>query len=44
MNILGIIANWGRLLEMMEVKLPDIISGSITFENILSIKALEWLE
>ena len=24
-------------------KLPDIMSGSITFENILSIKVLEWL-
>ena len=27
----------------MAVKLPDIISGSITFENILSIKVLERL-
>ena len=27
----------------MAVKLPDIISGSITFENILSIRVLEWL-
>ena len=27
----------------MPVKLPDIISGSITFENILSIRVLEWL-
>ena len=28
---------------MVAVKLPDIMSGSITFENILSIRALEWL-
>ena len=27
----------------MAVKLPDIISGSITFENILSIRVVEWL-
>ena len=27
----------------MAVKLSDIMSGSITFENILSIKVLEWL-
>ena len=27
----------------MAVKLPDIISGSITFENRLSIRVLEWL-
>ena len=27
----------------MAVKLPNIMSGSITFENILSIRALEWL-
>ena len=24
-------------------KLPDIMSGSISFENILSIRVLEWL-
>ena len=24
-------------------KLPDIMSGSITFENTLSIRVLEWL-
>ena len=36
-NILGIIANWGRWSEMVAVKLPDIMSGSITFEN-----TLEW--
>ena len=34
-NILGIIANWGRWSEMVAVKLPGTISGSITFENIL---------
>ena len=28
---------------MFAVKLPDIMSGSITFENILSIRVLEWL-
>ena len=40
---LGIIENWGRWSEMVVVKLPDIMSGSITFENILSIRVLEWL-
>ena len=28
---------------MVAVKLPDILSGSITFENTLSIGVLEWL-
>ena len=28
---------------MVAVKLSDIMSESITFENILSIKVLEWL-
>ena len=28
---------------MVAVKLPDIMSGSVTFENILSIRVLEWL-
>ena len=28
---------------MGAVKLPDILSGSITFENILPVRALEWL-
>ena len=28
---------------MVAVKLPDIMSGSLTFENILSITVLEWL-
>ena len=28
---------------MVAVKLPDIMSGSITFQKILSIKVLEWL-
>ena len=40
-NILGIIANWVRWSEMVTLKLPDIMSGSITFENILSIRVLE---
>ena len=28
---------------MVAVKLPDIMSESITFENILSTRVLEWL-
>ena len=28
---------------MVAVKLPSIMSGSIKFENILSISVLEWL-
>ena len=28
---------------MVAVKLPYIVSGSITFGNILSIRVLEWL-
>ena len=28
---------------MVAIKLPDIMSGSIAFENILSIRVLEWL-
>ena len=28
---------------MIAVKLPNIMSGSIIFENILSIRVLEWL-
>ena len=27
---------------MVVIKLPDIMSGSRTFENILSIRVLEW--
>ena len=42
-NILGIIANLGRWSEMVAVKTPDIMSGSITFEKLLSIRVLEWL-
>ena len=42
-KILGIIANWGRWSEIIALKLSDIISGSITFENILSMGVLEWL-
>ena len=42
-NILGIVANWGRWSEMMAVKLPNIMSGSMTLENMLSITVLEWL-
>ena len=42
-NILGIIENWGMWSEMVAVKLPDITSESITFENMLSVSVLEWL-
>ena len=28
---------------MVAVKLPDIMSGSIAFENMLSVRVLEWL-
>ena len=28
---------------MVAVKLPNITSGSIAFENILSVRVLEWL-
>ena len=28
---------------MVTVKLPDIMSGSVAFQNILSIRVLEWL-
>ena len=28
---------------MVAVKLPDIMSGPITFEKILSVRVLEWL-
>ena len=28
---------------MVAFKLPDIMSGSISFENMLSIRVLEWL-
>ena len=28
---------------MVTVKLPDIMSGLITYENILSIRVLKWL-
>ena len=38
-NILGIIPNLGKWSEMV----PDIMSRSIKFENILSIRVLEWL-
>ena len=31
------------MIRMGAVKLPDIMSGSIKFENILSIRVLEWL-
>ena len=40
-NILGITEIWVRLSEMVAFKLPDIMSGSATFENILSIRVFE---
>ena len=42
-NLLRNTENWGRWSEIMAVKLPDIMSGSITFENILFIRALKWI-
>ena len=45
-NILGIIENWDRWqieTEMVAVKLPDIMSGSISSEDKLSISVLVWL-
>ena len=42
-NILGILANWARWSEMVVVKLPEFcLDWSITFENMLSIRVLEW--
>ena len=43
LNTLGIIENWDRWSDMVAVKLPDIMSGSITLEKILPIRVLEWL-
>ena len=34
--------NWERLSEIVAVELPEIASGDITLENILSISVLEW--
>ena len=42
-NILGILANWARWSEMVVVKLPEFcLDWLITFENMLSIRVLEW--
>lgn len=41
--MLGISADWGRWLEIVVAKLPDILSGSITFKNVFSIRVLQWL-
>ena len=41
-NILGVIENWDRWSEMIAVKLFDIVSRLITFENILG-RVLEWV-
>ena len=43
-NVSGIIENWGRWSEMVAVKLPDIMSGSMTFENELSTRVLRELK
>ena len=43
LNILRIIANLGRYSKLRAFKLGDIMSGSIAFENILSIRVLEWV-
>ena len=43
LNKLGIIENWGIWSEAVAVKLPDVMSGSIAFQNMLSIRVLEWL-
>ena len=37
------IANWGRWSDLVAVILPGIMFGSITFENLLSIRVLECL-
>ena len=42
-SILIIIGNWCRWSETVAVKLPNIMYGSITFENIVSIGVIEWL-
>ena len=41
-SILGMIENWGKWSEMGAVKSPDIITGSMTVEHILSITVLKW--
>ena len=38
-NILGIIENWGRWSEIIAVKLPDIMSGSVTSEKNIIYKS-----
>ena len=42
-KILEIVANLGTWSDMEAVKLPDIISVSLNFWNILSTRRLEWL-
>ena len=37
------IGNWDRWSETVAVKLPDTMSESVTFENILSIRVSKWL-
>ena len=44
LNIFGIKTNQGRWSEMVAVKLPDIMSGSVAFQkNILSMRVFELL-
>ena len=37
------IGNWDRWSETVAVKLPDTMSESVTFENMLSIRISKWL-
>ena len=41
--MLGTNENWGKLSDIIAVMLPDIISGEIKLENILSMRVFEWL-
>ena len=42
-RILGTNENWGKWSDIVAVMLPDIISGEIKLENILSMRVFEWL-
>ena len=41
--MLGTNENWGKWSDIVVVMLPDIISGEIKLENILSMRVFEWL-
>ena len=41
--MLGTNENWSKWSDIFVVVLPDIISGEIKFENILSMKVFQWL-